>query len=121
MQTFNRVLLPLMRPEEKFMDSAALPENLQGKGNDVESQRQKEEEFWAYFGRLVSEWNPCFDEDGMLRYVWDDEVGAHDIELAGDSGDAGLTQVWRSQWSPRGSACGKFWTGSLQTPSWINL
>ena len=72
--------------------SAELPENLQNKTKDVESQRQKEDEFWAYFGRLVSEWNPCFDDDGMCRYVWDEEVGAHDVEVAGGSGEDSLAQ-----------------------------
>ena len=66
--------------------SAALPENLREKAKDVESQRQKEEEFWAYFGRLVSEWNPCFDDDGEFRYVWDAEVGAHDVEVGQSEG-----------------------------------
>ena len=72
--------------------SAELPENLQNKTKDVESQRQKEDEFWAYFGRLVSEWNPCFDDDGMCRYVWDEEVGAHDVEVAGGRGEDSLAQ-----------------------------
>ncbi len=70
--------------------SAAPPGNLRERGKEVESQSQKEEEFGRYFGRLVSEWNPCFDEDGRpYRYLWDEEVGAHDVEvLAGEGGGA---------------------------------
>lgn len=43
--------------------------------------RQKEIAFWRYFKDRVSEWNPCFGDDGEVRYFWDEEVGAHDIEV----------------------------------------
>jgi hypothetical protein len=42
---------------------------------------EKEKEFWAYFGDKVSEWNPCCGEDGSERFRWDEEVGAHDVEV----------------------------------------
>ena len=54
-----------------------------------------------YFKDRVSEWNPCFGDDEEVRFLWDREVGAHDIEVdldvaatdsvdaAGD-GDAGV-------------------------------
>ena len=38
---------------------------------------------------MVSEWNPCFDDDGRFRYVWDEDVGAHDVQvLEGDWDEA---------------------------------
>ena len=37
--------------------------------------------FARYFGDLVSEWNPCFDEHGNARFLWDEDVGAHDVEV----------------------------------------
>ena len=45
---------------------------------------EKEREFWAYFGDKVSEWNPCHGEDGSERFRWDEEVGAHDVEVCLD-------------------------------------
>ena len=36
--------------------------------------------FAEFFEGVVSEWNPCFTEDGRWRYKWDEEIGAHDIE-----------------------------------------
>ena len=44
-------------------------------------QAAMEEEFFQYFGELVSEWNPCFSTDGRARYTWDEEIGAHDVEV----------------------------------------
>ena len=45
---------------------------------------EKSEEFWKFFRRLVSEWNPCFTEEGEQRvsFHWDPELEAHDIEVA---------------------------------------
>ena len=43
------------------------------------------------FGTLVSEWNPCYADDDMgCRYTWDDDIGAHDVEVDVDtiSGEA---------------------------------
>ena len=51
--------------------------------SDVQSQAQMEHVFAEYFGGLVSEWNPCYDADGNVRYFWDEEVGAHDVEVTG--------------------------------------
>ena len=44
----------------------------------------KTREFFEFFGKRVSEWNPCFSEDGEQRvsFLWDEEVGAHDVEVA---------------------------------------
>ena len=41
----------------------------------------KEAAFWRYFQDRVSEWNPCYGEDGDVRFRWDEEVGAHDVEM----------------------------------------
>ena len=35
-----------------------------------------QEEFDAFFSGMVSEWNPCYTEDGQCRYRWDAELGA---------------------------------------------
>ena len=40
-----------------------------------------EEAFWEFFGDKVSEWNPCFSESGVARFFWDEEVGAHDVDV----------------------------------------
>ena len=50
----------------------------------VELLSDKEREFWNYFRRLVSEWNPCRDDDGVVTYRWDEEVAAHDMEVLCD-------------------------------------
>ena len=42
----------------------------------------------VFVGRLVSEWNPCYADDGMgCRYTWDDEIGAHDVEVEIETGE----------------------------------
>ena len=38
-------------------------------------------EFWEHFQDKVCEWNPCKDADGRVRYRWDADVGAHDVEV----------------------------------------
>ncbi len=50
----------------------------------TEKRSDKEDQFWEYFKNLVYEWNPCFDDNGRFRYVWDEEVGAHDVHVVGD-------------------------------------
>ena len=37
--------------------------------------------FWKYFHNKVSVWNPCCGGNEDLRFSWDAEVGAHDIEV----------------------------------------
>ena len=32
-------------------------------------------EFDAFFSGMVSEWNPCYTDDGQCRYRWDAELG----------------------------------------------
>ncbi len=48
------------------------------------SLEEKEQEFWKFFRRRVSEWNPCFTEEGEQRvsFHWDAELAAHDVEVA---------------------------------------
>jgi hypothetical protein len=53
----------------------------------VDSRSDKEEEFWKFFKDLVSEWNPCYDDEGRFRYVWDEEVGAHDVHVVEEDGE----------------------------------
>ena len=40
-----------------------------------------ERQFAEFFDGVVSEWNPCFTEDGRWRYKWDEEIGAHDVDV----------------------------------------
>ena len=54
----------------------------------VQNQSDMERVFADYFGDLVSEWNPCYDDDGNVRYKWDEDVGAHDVEVSLDDVDA---------------------------------
>ena len=45
------------------------------------TKEEKEAEFWEYFHDKASEWNPCFGEDGDVRFLWGEDVGAHDLEV----------------------------------------
>ena len=56
--------------------------------SDVQTQAQMEHVFAEYFGGRVSEWNPCYDADGNVRYFLDGGVGAHDVEVTGGVGAA---------------------------------
>jgi len=49
-----------------------------------QSQKAMEEVFGVFFDRLVSEWNPCRDAQGNLRFHWDEELGAYDVEVCLD-------------------------------------
>ena len=62
------------------------PEN-----EDKQSQSALEREFAQFFEGIASEWNPCFADDGRWRYKWDEEIGAHDVEVELD--EAGEAQV----------------------------
>ena len=44
---------------------------------EVESRDRSalQKEFDAFFAGIVSEWNPCYSEDGQCRYRWDAELG----------------------------------------------
>ena len=56
-----------------------LPENMRERNAEVQSQSAMEAAFAEYFGELVSEWNPLFDERGRMRFLWHEDVGAHDV------------------------------------------
>ena len=64
------------------------PEN-----EEKKSQSSLEKEFDLFFKGVVSEWNPCFSDGGQWRYKWDEEIGAHDVEvdLDGTEGARELT------------------------------
>ena len=64
-----------------------LPDTLHPRNAGVQSQAAMEEEFFNFFGELVSEWNPCYSTDGRARYTWDEEIGAHDVEMCVPCGD----------------------------------
>ena len=60
-------------------ESPSMPQNLARRSEETESQTALEKRFWRIFGDRVSEWNPCFDDQGGVRFRWDAEVGAHDV------------------------------------------
>ena len=47
----------------------------------VDLQSRLEEEFGKFFHGVVSEWNPCYDDAGLCRYRWDEDVCAHDVTV----------------------------------------
>ncbi|MGB1141216.1 MAG: AAA family ATPase, partial [Halioglobus sp.] len=47
----------------------------------MQSQKDMERKFAEYFADFTSEWIPCNDDDGNRRVFWDQEVGAHDVEV----------------------------------------
>ena len=57
----------------------AVPDTRRGHNAKVDDQSHMERVFAEYFGGLVSEWNPCCDDNGNVRYKWDQEVRAHDV------------------------------------------
>ena len=103
-------------------------------------QSQKEEEakfaefFCERFGDLVSEWNPVCTPEGRVRFVWDDDVGAHDVIVEGQeeaasarraAGAGGGGRRRRSRgclrWTigrPSGRASGRSWMPSSRLGRW---
>ena len=68
-----------------------LPENMRERNAEVQSQCAMEAAFAAYFGELVSEWNPLLDEGGRMRFLWHEDVGAYDVCVQSvGGGEAGL-------------------------------
>ena len=49
----------------------------------VDLQSRLERQFADFFGGVVSEWNPCYDDEGRCRYHWDEEIGAHNVLESG--------------------------------------
>jgi hypothetical protein len=80
-----------LKPQQR-VDRAFAPEEelniFKNCKSDVRLQSTLEKEFESVFGILVSEWNPCYADDGMgCRYTWDDEIGAHDVEVEIETGE----------------------------------
>ena len=68
-----------------------MPENMRERNAEVQSQCAMEAAFAAYFGELVSEWNPLLDEGGRMRFLWHEDVGAYDVCVQSvGGGEAGL-------------------------------
>ena len=54
-------------------------------GSSVRHQKDLEDELFDFFGKFVSEWNPCFTVDGCdVRALWDEEVRAYDVSVRED-------------------------------------
>ena len=49
--------------------------------NNVKNQSDMEHAFGTYCKDIVSEWNPCYDHDGNERFKWDEDIGAHNVEV----------------------------------------
>jgi len=60
-----------------------LPDSGQDHGVGLQNQSDMERAFARFFGDPVSEWNPCYDDGGCRRFLWDQDVGAHDVEVPG--------------------------------------
>ena len=54
---------------------------LKPENENKQSQSALEKEFDAFFGNMVSEWNPCYSDGGQWRYKWDEEIGAYDVDV----------------------------------------
>ena len=53
-----------------------------GEREEAETLDDKTQAFWEFFKGKLSEWNPChIDDDGQVRFRWDEDVGAHDVEV----------------------------------------
>ena len=55
--------------------AASFPDVLYEQGGREQQQSEMERVFARYFWDIVSEWNPCFDEHGNVRFLWDEDVG----------------------------------------------
>ena len=63
----------------------SFPDVLYEQNGHKQQQSEMERVVARYFGELVSEWNPCFDGRSNVRFVWDEDGGAHDVELVAAS------------------------------------
>ena len=93
--TQTRKRCKYLKEQERVERALAAPEELnifKDCKSDVRLQSTLEKEFARAFGALVSEWNPCYADDGRgCRYKWDDEIGAHDVEV--DVDEVGVEPV----------------------------
>ena len=75
----------LLKPSESCRP---IPGTREEHNAHVQNQSDMERVFADYFSELVSEWNPCYDDDGNARFRWDEDVGAHNIEVGAADVDA---------------------------------
>lgn len=47
----------------------------------ADDKSELQEKFDEFFGGMVSEWNPCYSDDGQCRYRWDEELGMAEPEV----------------------------------------
>ena len=100
------------RTDALMMDLEVMkPEN-----EEKQSQSKLEKLFAEFFQGVVSEWNPCFTDDGRWRYKWDEEIGAHDVE-----GDAGLVDDTDVGGEPQTSEQQALRDVSARAPDRVNL
>ena len=80
---------------KKTKDTSIMAPETEG----VKTRTALENEFYEFFKDIVTEWNPCFSEDGQWRYKWDEEIGAFDAELPTDMMEGHFTseQIARSR------------------------
>jgi len=77
--------------EQRLTSSLADLGIMKPENEEKQLQSSLEEQFDAFFKHVVSEWNPCKSEDGRWRYKWDEEIGAHDVDVDLEEGDAAET------------------------------
>jgi len=65
----------------QMIASPAAADVFHERNRDVRLQSDLESSFAEFFGGMVSEWNPCYADNGQWRYRWDEEIGAHDVEM----------------------------------------
>ena len=56
----------------------------EGGEEGAQSLKAMEKAFWECFGEKVSEWNPCYSDEGRVRYSFHRDVGAHNVEVDGE-------------------------------------
>ncbi len=67
-------------PEKRDGEGAGgAVEDVDEKGG--QSLQAMEQAFWECFGDKVSEWNPCYSDEGHVRYSFHQDVGAHNLEV----------------------------------------
>ena len=79
---FVRPARKKMKVKRKLLpqtSAASFPDVLYEQGGHKQQRSEMECVFSRYFGDLVSECNPCFDEHGNARCVWDNAMCAHEV------------------------------------------
>jgi len=70
-------------PKERDEGGGGAVEDVGEEG--AQSLKAMEKAFWECFGDKVTEWNPCYSDEGRVRYSFHRDVGAHNVEV--DSGE----------------------------------